>query len=323
MKNRILASILLSQLCLATDALAEKRKVATPLKERTLLVPQKGSLAKPKSSSIAMKRDAQIYRTVVPRRSNWAEEYGTIDVEGYAPGDELHLERQHPSQAIQAKPGEAGLRTALRAALKFVSHPGILISTQGRTQTWASRFTLPEFSTTSSRQTFEVGWQLRPGDSVLALSREHTYRISMMRDDKVIGTHLRREHTNDYAGYGRDAWVQRDNLFVSPVYANNDGEGEAVLLGLASFPLGAPVSITDMTKLRSGLIDHSVSSQASTTTGSARLVIANAVPGHEYKVVVAGQTATAVTFRLPAHDHPLVAKSGMGYYDLKHFEVEQ
>ncbi len=98
---------------------------------------------------------------------------------------------------------------------------------------------------------------------------------------------------------------------------------EAVVLGLAAFPVGANITIVDMTSARNGEASHATSGRASTTTGSARLVIPGATPGHEYRVTVGGDASAQFTFRLPAHDHPLVAKNGMGYFAIKEFEVEQ
>ena len=210
----------------------------------------------------------------------------------------------------------------MRGALRFSEAHAFLTEVRGRQQTWEATFTLPEFRDPgASRQRFGLDQTLNAPS--INLEDGHTYRILVKRAGQPIGTHFREPHPNDNESYWSAHWVQRDNLFVSPVYENDEGRGEAVLLGLAAYPLGARITVTNMTMLRAGLSGHTSHGEASTSTGSARLVIPDATPGHEYKVTIGNDAEVSVTFRLPAHDHPLVVKNGMGYIGLKHFEVEK
>ena len=292
-----------------------KRQGASLPTSGKLYVPKQGKLLATKAKRRTVTRSASVRSEWVwgNHYKNWGYNAGIVETTGYAPGDELHLEEQVPSDDLGVKPGSPGMRDALRKATKFEAFDGMLVDRAGITDIWSSRFTLGDFS--DPEQKVQRQFLLTP--RVLngrPLWVNGPYRVVMKRDGKTIGIHPKRADSNT-------PFVNKNNVYVTPVYLGPDGEPEAVLLGLAAFPIGATIVVTDMTKLRDGLADHTFTANASVSTGSARLVLSDARPGHEYSVSVGDGKLTTFSFRLPAHNDPIVKKRGLSYIELKHFAV--
>lgn len=340
MMKRLALCALLCQLAFGGPASAQKRPVAKPLKQAKLHVPKKGSLSPRRAKPASVKRSVSFETTTQNVGYGIITAFGEIKTTGYLPGDTMHFEKQEVSGKVDTTSEGLGLRRAIAKALAFSPHEGFYVGTENkrlhgatyREGVYASSFRLPEFSDFGATQAFGLArtipdfppFRLHPeGPEQAKWGRrvlDTSYRIVMKRAGEVLGSHM--------GTFPAGGWMNLDNLFVSPIYETSEGGTEAVVLGLAAFPIGSEITITNMTHVRQGHAEPQYTfGQASYTAGSARITIPNATPGDEYKLSVGsaggGGLSETITFRLPAHDHPLVVKNGMGYFDLKHFRVEQ
>lgn len=73
-------------------------------------------------------------------------------------------------------------------------------------------------------------------------------------------------------GYDVGANTNAQNLFITPAYQLADGKVQAKILGLAAFPAGSKITVTNLRKQGAGEPDHTVSFVAS-KSGSGRTII--------------------------------------------------
>lgn len=117
------------------------------------------------------------------------------------------------------------------------------------------------------------------------------------------------------------SWANTGNVFITPAYDRN-GRQQVKLLGLAAFPIGAKVSVTNTRLEGEGAADHTVTVARTSKSGTAALALPG-LQGDKLRVTVSfdavsnqavGSTYTFHTRVPKASGEPAIKARGIRYY---------
>jgi hypothetical protein len=117
-------------------------------------------------------------------------------------------------------------------------------------------------------------------------------------------------------------WATLKNVLITPSHYGPKGEPRVNVLGLAAFPAGARVTVTNIRMEGEGLEGHTVTLEHTNNSGSGRLTLPALQDDHlrvnvEFPGVANAANASSHTFfvRVPkASGHPAIKRRGVAYY---------